>query len=80
MDPLLFSGYCNPEAVCQASGKVHGMCRHIPRLIDGGHIPSPDVDQVVQDLIQEQHVIQLVVLECRDQSLEHQVVRGQLVP
>ena len=47
-DPLFFSSHHNPEVFHQAHSETH---QGVPRLVNGRHIPSPDIDQVVQDLI-----------------------------
>ena len=45
-DPGMFSIQHDPEAVSETGSKVHGTRRRIPRLIGGGHILCPQVDQV----------------------------------
>ncbi|HEX3643182.1 MAG TPA: hypothetical protein VHV10_17990 [Ktedonobacteraceae bacterium] len=68
--------------VGQASGESHGPSQRVPRLIDGGHIPHPQVDQVPQSVITSRHLLSqailLVTLVGRGPSLIHNVIGGQV--
>ena len=57
------------------------MSRGVPRLIDGIHIPDPDVDEMVESGVVQGHIvrptIQLVPMEGYQTSMVHEVVHGQ---
>ena len=80
-DPVLFSSDHCPETIPQTRGIPHGTRQSVPRLIDGIHIPSPNIDQVVQSCIIQRHVvrpaIQLVLMESNKASMVNQVVDRQ---
>ena len=57
------------------------MRRSIPRLVDGIHIPDPNVDKMVKGGVIERHVvgamIKLVLMKSYQAPMVHQVVHGQ---
>ena len=78
---MLFPGYHSPEAIPQTRGVPHGTRGSIPRLVDGIHIPNPDVDKVIEGGVVQGHVvrttIQLVLVEGYQASMVNQVVHRQ---
>ena len=56
-DPVLFSSDHGPEAIPQTGGITHGTCQSVPGLVNGIHIPDPDVDEVIKGCIVERHVV-----------------------
>ena len=57
------------------------MRRSVPRLVDGIHVPDPDVDKVIEGGIVERHVIRttikLVLVERYQAPVVDEVVDGQ---
>ena len=67
----------SPQTSCVA----HGTRRSVPRLINGIHVPDPDVDEVVEGGVVQGHVvsptIELVLVERYQASMVDEVVNGQ---
>ena len=66
-DPVLFPSNHGPEAIPQTSSILHGAHQSVPRLVRSVHVPSPNINEVIQGHVIQRHIvsstIQLVLVE-----------------